>query len=887
MSKLLIIDSHALIHRAYHALPKLTSPQGELVQGVYGFCSVMLKTLKVIKPDYVVAAFDLPGPTFRHKTFKDYKATRIKAPQELYDQISSVKNFLKSANIKTIEQEGFEADDIIGSLVEKFQNSKNIEIIILTGDLDTLQLVKKNVKVQTFKKGINDAISYDELEVSKRFEGLRPSELIDYKGLRGDPSDNIPGVKGIGEKSAIKLIGVFKNLEILYKILHQDKGEFLEKSGLKERHFNILKDQEKQAFFSRELSTIRKDLTIKEDLIDLSFKNFDITSVKNFFYKLGFSSLIARLNNFLDPDKIESFEVPASKIYELSSDIGFKKFKKAVLKTKLFYCELAKNNFHFLLKNKSDIFKCTEDFLLKNKFAQDLFCDKSIKKIAYNLQEIFYFFLKNLNLNIRGAIFDFKIAGYLLNPGYKDYSIDKLKFTYLSQTQISQFKLNNSGVSYIDQNLFKLKEVLEKKLKEFKILKLFDELELPLIEVLAYLKCNGFKVNKNYLKDLLFDTKKHLGLLKKEIDDISKNPSINLNSPQQVSSLLFEKLKIPTDTIKRTKEGLISTSSKQLLKIRKDFKIVDLILKYRELDKLYNTYLAPIADLIDENDLKIHPTFNQTSTATGRLSCEGPNMQALPQKSDIQIKIRKAFIAEEGFRVVSFDYSQVELRIVAILSQEHKLIDFFRQNKDVHKLTASLIFNKNEDSISDKERQIAKTINFGIIYGLSPFGLAGALSISYQDAKNFIDTYFKEYPAIRKFIDKTIEETKKIGYNKTIFGRIRVIPEINSLNEFISNQGKRMAINFPVQGSQADIIKKAMLEAYELINKKYKGQAKMILQIHDELVFEVKKEILDVFIKEIKDIMENIVMLAAPLKVDASYGNNFGELNHYNKGTLF
>lgn len=846
MKKFLIIDANALVHRTFHALPKLSSPSGAEVQGAYGFCLVFLKALKEINPDYICACFDLPGPTFRHEVFKEYKAKRKKPPKELYEQIPIVKKILNAFGIKILEKQGYEADDLIGSLVYKFKDKKDLEIIILTGDLDTLQLVDKNIKIFTFRKGLTDIVIYDIDKVKQRFEGLVPSQLPDFKGLAGDLSDNIPGVKGIGQKTAIKLILTFKNLENLFEVLKKDKEKFLKESSLKEKYINILKQSEEIAFFSKELSKIRKNIKLPFNLENFKLKEFDKEKIKKLFYEYGFLSLINRLDSGYKKRQLS---------YEYKNKIESFSFEK-LDKNNLFIKK--ENSYYLVFLQDKKVLKIEKD---KN-VLKKIFENPALKLEAYDFKDIYKSLLEEFKLDIENIDFDFKLAMYLLNPGVKNYPIESLFYKYNTK------------------DLFKIKNYLEKELKKMDLFSLFKNIELKLIKPISYMEYFGIKIDKIYLENFLSKIKEKIKILTEKIEK-EAGISLNLNSPKQVSWLLFEKLNLPTQDIKKTKEGNFSTSTQELLKLKDKFPIVSYILEYRELDKLFNTYLKPFLNFISEKDKRIHPKFSQTTTATGRLSCENPNLQAIPQKSEIQKNFRRIFISEKDWILLSFDYSQIELRIIAHLADEELMIEYFKNKKDIHKLTASLLFDKNYDDISEKQRSIAKTINFGIIYGMSPYGLKSALNIDYNLAKKFIDDFFEKYKGIKKYIDKTIKDAQKYGYLRSIMKRIRYVKEINSQNEVLRNQAKRIAINFPVQGSSADIIKKAMVEIFELIEEKFKDSCRMILQIHDELIFEIKKDKIEEFSRYTKDIMENVVKLKVPLEVDIKYGKNLRDLKPF------
>ncbi len=728
---LLIIDSHALIHRGYHALPKdMTSPKGEFVNAVYGFTSIFIKALKELKPDYVVATFDLPKPTFRHEKYKEYKATRKEADEDLKSQFDLVRELVRAFNIPILEKEGFEADDIIGTITEKLKR-KDIRKVILTGDLDTLQLVRDDdVVVYTLRRGMSDTIIYDEEKVRERFGGIEPENLIDYKGLKGDPSDNIPGVPGVGEKTATKLLSSYKNIESLYKNLEKDEEI---KESLKEK----LEKFKDQALFSKELATIRRDAEIDFSLEKAKF-NFQMGKrVGDVLRRFGFKSLASRLE--------------------------------------------------------------------------------------------------------------------------KD----------------SSFDTGEQGTLMSSEDEDEIKEYLDKGIFSEKIYKLEKELK----PILRKIERRGFLIDKDRLDNLSKELGKRLEEIKKESHKLA-GKSFNLNSPQEVGLILFEDLKLGGSRHKKTKTGAYSTSVDQLQKIKGEHKVVPLILEWRELSKLKSTYIDALPSLISKKDGRIHTTFKQFGAVTGRLSSEDPNLQNIPTKGRYGNDIRQAFIAPEGYQLISADYSQIELRVAASLSGDKKMIEAFEKGEDIHTRTAAEVFNVSIDKVDKRMRRTAKILNFGIQYGMGSTSFARSAEIKREEAKKFIEEYYNDFKDLAKFIEETKKKAYKQGFVKTLWGRKRLLPELSSSNPGVRASGERMAVNMPIQGTAADITKEAMAE----VNKKLEGKKdiNIILQVHDELLFEVKKDKVKEYGSIIKEVMENVAELKVPLVIDVEAGPNWGELKPVN-----
>lgn len=909
--RILLIDGHALIHRAYHALPPLTTKNGELVGAVFGFTSVLLKAIKELKPTHVLVAFDVKGPTFRHKEYKEYKATRVAAPQDLYDQIPRVKQVVEVFNIPYYEIPGFEADDLIGTLSKKLK----IENIVVTGDLDELQLVDRNTKVYTMRRGVQDTVMYDEKKVFERY-GLKPKQLVDFKGLRGDPSDNIPGVKGIGEKTAAKLLSEFGNLEKLYKAIEEGRAK-----SISEKLQKLLVEQKKQAFLSRKLATIVTNIKLDFDLKKCELSDYDKNKVIKLFQELEFKSLLARLPESKHKSeqtslfgKLESskLKVQSPKLqlktqnfnYQLiDTEAKFKEFLVKLAQQKEFVVDTETTSANamkaklvglsFCWREKNAYYIPTSPFVKSGLLG--ILENPKIKKIAHNAKYDLLV-LKNFGINLQGVFFDTMLASYLLSPGTRRHSLDELAFSEFGYQMMSFEDLVGKGkkqkkieeveieklcfYSCEDADFtFRLYKLYKEKLKkEPKLEKIFYDIEMPLLFVLSLIEENGVKLDKKFLEKLSKNFGKELDKLAAKIYKLAGTQDFNINSTQQLQKILFEKLKIPSKEARKIKTG-ISTAASELAKLRKAHPIIGEIEKYREYTKLKNTYIDALPQLINKKTGRIHTSFNQTVTATGRLSSSDPNLQNIPIRTEIGKEIRKAFIADYGFKILSADYSQIELRLAAHISGDSNMLKAFDHDEDIHTATAAKIFKKDIKNISSQERRFAKTINFGILYGMSPYGLSQTLDIDHKEAQLFINQYFQNFPAIAVYIKNTLEFARKNGYVETLLGRKRYLPELISGSPQIQSAAERMAINAPIQGSASDIIKMAMNKLKEK-NLVQTPDCKLLLQVHDELVFEIKEEKLKDYAKNIKEIMENVYKLQIPLKVDLRYGINWGELGN-------
>lgn len=783
MRKLILIDANALIHRAFHAIPPLKNQAGLVTNAVYGFSSTLLKMLKDLEPDYIIAAYDLPGLTFRHKAFEKYKIHRAKAPDELYSQIPYTKKVLESFGIPFHEMKGYEADDIIGSLTEKFKQEKDLKIIIVTGDLDTLQLVKdKKIVVYTMKRGLSDTVIYDQDTVKERY-GLEPGQLTDYRGLKGDPSDNIPGVPGIGDKTASELLKEYGSIENLYKKTKLGR--------VKESLAKKLLDNEEQAMLSKELSMMVKDLKIEVNLKKADWKsNFDRGNVENIFRELGFTSLINRI-----PDSKQILALP--------------------------------------LKERIEPKKST---------AITLVDQETTKKI--------------------------QIAAWLLNSELKEPTLEEIYFNEFGKT------IPNKDY---ETNIAELYKVLMDKLKDAEIDKVFKEIEVPLIPILAKMESNGFKINEEQIKKLDSFAKKEIKKLEEKIFKLS-GIKFNINSTQQLSEVLFNRLLI-SGKIRKTPKGKLSTRATELEKLREIHPIIPLILEYRELQKLKTTYIDPFPKLIDSKDNRLHTTFIQTGAVTGRLASKNPNLQNIPIKTELGQEFRKVFIAEKGYELISLDYSQLELRIVAHIAKDKKMIDAFKKGVDIHTETAAEVFDVPLEKVSPEMRRKSKALNFGIIYGMGQQGFARSAGIKQTEAKKFIEKYFDEFKNVAEYMTDMRNEAHDKGFIKTLFGRRRQLSEIYSSIPELIRQAERMAINFPIQGTAADLTKMAMIKIHNHLIKNYKKEeVKMLVQVHDEIVLEAKENLAEKIAKESKEIMEKIFKLDVPLIAEAKIGNNWKEM---------
>ncbi len=883
MKKFIIIDGQGLLYRTFYALPRLTTSYGQIINAVYGFTIILLKLIEEEKPDYIVVAFDTSKPTFRHKEFEDYKIHRKRMPDELVTQIPLVEEIIRNYNISICSKEGYEADDIIGTMVKKAEK-RNYSTLIVTGDKDIFQLISPFTKVITTIKGITEVKVYDEESIRDKY-GVKPDKIVDIIALKGDSSDNIPGVPGIGEKTAINLIKKYGNINNLF-----DDIDKISKKSLRER---LIKYKE-QVLMSKKLATIITDVPIDYNFDDFRIKSPNYGELWKIFNKLEFKNLVKKVspqtnqaNKKIKYNLVETKE----KLDELVKIIKKEKYFSFYLVTS------SDNNVSSQILGIAISFKNNETFYIpfsplnlieRLKYLSPdvalkqlgpFFQDEKIIKIGHDLKPSFIV-LNRYQIELKGDNFDTMIAAYLLNPSKEEYNLNSLFWEYLGYLKNKEKQNNKNSFEYTEnacenaKNILKLKEVLEEKLKEKELISLFKKIEMPLVKILAEMEINGIKVDVDFLKKMSKQVDFRLIELEENIYNLS-GTKFNINSPKQLSKILFEKLKLPV--IKKTKTGY-STNSFVLNTLAPQHKVVSFILEYRELCKLKNTYIEKLPLLVNSYTKRIHTSFHQTITSTGRLSSSEPNLQNIPIRTEIGRKIRRAFIPEEDFVLLSADYSQIELRILAHLSQDESLITAFRNDEDIHIHTAAEIFDLDQDLINEQMRRMAKTINFGIIYGMSSYGLARNLGIGREEAEKYIHNYFQRYQGVRRYIEREKEDARKRGYVVTLLNRRRYLDGINSPDRSIREFNERIAINTPIQGSAADLIKLAMIKINRLL--KNKGlKTKLLLQIHDELIFEVYKTEVEEVKYFVKDIMEHSFEFSVPLKVNLKTGNSWAELN--------
>lgn len=831
--KVVLIDGSSLLYRAFFALPvTIATKSGQITNAVYGFTSMLIKLLKEEKPDYIAVAFDKAAPTFRHKAYKEYKAHRATIPSELPSQIPLAKDVLKALRISLFELEGYEADDILGTLSDKAEKER-YDVLIVTGDKDALQLVSPRVKILTTKKGITDTMVYDKEKVFERY-GIPPEKMADLLGLKGDPSDNIPGVPGIGEKTGIKLVQEFGSLEGVYENLKK-----ISQPKLRE----ALAEFKEQARLSKELAILRRDVPIKVKLTDLKVAAVDEGEVRRIFSELEFRTLMRRLE---DEDMLpkESLKETVSLKTVLLDSQGMKEFKARLA---------GKTESSFEINSRRVAVAFTDDTVYCSSPDQLKFYLESadFPKVAYDVKAKIHA-LKEKGIELSGVSFDPMIVAYLLDPGRRDYGHGEKDIARSALVAL------------------RLKEELEGELKKRKLLDLFTQVELPLSAVLAKMEEVGVGIDVTKLKELSGEIGAYLYRVEGEIYHLA-GADFNINSPQQLGVILFEKLGLKSE--KKTKTGY-ATGFPVLLKLINAHPIIEKILVYRELSKVKSGYVDALPKLVDPKTGRLHTSFNQVGTATGRLASEKPNLQNIPIRGEWGARIRETFIpGEANEELLVADYSQIELRILASLSEDEGLLSAFKKDEDIHDATAREVFGAKK--VTDDMRRTAKAVNFGLVYGMGPFGLAEQLGISEGKAQQYIEKYFARYPVVRSFIDQVIAQAYQDGFVATILGRRRYIPELSSSNHQVRRLGERLAINTTIQGSAADIIKIAMVNLDRGFEEK-SLKTKMVLQVHDELIFEVPSDEKDVMAELVKGKMEGAYSLKASLKVNISFGKNWG-----------
>ena len=879
MNKLLLIDGNSIINRAFYGImgnKMLMTEDGTYTNAVYGFLSILFKELDDIKPEYLVVAFDLKAPTHRHKIYDKYKANRHGMPEELAMQMPILKETLKAMNVCIIEKEGYEADDILGTLA-KWGQKEELEVTVLTGDRDSFQLIDKNIKVRIprTKMGKTETEDYTVEKIEEEY-GLEPLDLIEVKGLMGDTSDNIPGVPGVGEKTALNLIKQYKSIDEVYNHIDEQKGKLKEK----------LSENKDLAYLSRTLGTIDINAPIEKDLNVFQIEEWNKPEVLEIFKRLKFNRFIDRfalqdnvgetslgepqINTEIEHEKI----VDKTKLAELKQEIQENKVMYYYLTEEKFIIYSPKTNKCFSIENIQDF--------------KDIFEDKNILKCSYKQKEEFII-LWNKGIEAKNLMFDIAIAGYILNSNINKYTIEYLANEYINfdiaeylsnteKTEAEQITLFDNAEepkkdkTYIyAYTIYKLYNVLTQKMEEAGSIDLFNKIEMPLTEVLASMQYEGIYIDKQELLDFGKELQEKIDILTQEIYELT-GEEFNINSTKQLGEILFEKLKLTVK--KKTKTGY-STDVDVLEKIKYEHPVIEKILEYRQLQKLNSTYVEGLIPYIDETG-RIHSKFHQTVTTTGRISSTDPNLQNIPTRMELGRKLRKVFKPEQGYIFVDADYSQIELRVLAHISEDKNMIEAFCNNEDIHAQAASKVFNIPLEEVTKEERTKAKAVNFGIVYGISEFGLGEQLGVSRKKAKEYIEQYLDKYSGIKEFMTNIVEETKEKGYVETLYHRRRYVPELKSNNYMVRQFGGRVAMNTPIQGTAADIMKIAMINVYNKL-KENNLKSKLIVQVHDEILVETLESEKEQVKQIVKEEMENVIKLKVPLLAEVEEGYNWYE----------
>ncbi len=862
MKKLLILDSNSILNRAFYGVRYLSAKDGTPTNAIYGFLNILLKLIKEQEPDYICAAFDVKAPTFRHKQYKGYKAQRKPMPEGLAAQMPLAKDVLRAMGVTILEKEGYEADDIIGTVARLCEESE-ISCFIATGDKDDLQLASDKTKVilTVTKSGYNETIIYDDKAVKEKYH-VTPTEFIDVKALMGDPSDNIPGVKGVGEKTAMSLIEKHHSIEYIY--------ENIDDIGLKGAMLQKMKDGKEMAFMSKELATINRNTPIEFNAEECVFDGFENNGeLYEILKRLELNSIIKKLDLSGGDNVKENEDIFKDFSYQVGDKNMISGDKVTVVLDfdgdNISSAAVGVGNNAVVLNEQDNI--------------KELLEDDSIAKIMFDVKEAIV--KLNGRIDIKNISDDTAIAAYLVDPAKNEYTIEKLASEYfgtvIEKPEVKQLSLLDDVETDRSEYLAKcavalgvLNERIGDKIKENGQEKLYQEVELPLVTVLAHLEINGFLVDDNQLKEFADKLGEKIDALTNEIYMLA-GEEFNINSPKQLGVILFEKLELKP--VKKTKTGY-ATNADVLEKLRDKHPIVNFITEYRQLAKLKSTYCDGLRAVVNPNTHRIHSVFTQTVTVTGRLSSTEPNLQNIPTRTELGREIRKMFVAKEGYVLVDADYSQIELRVLAHIANDETMINAFRNNEDIHAVTASQVLGIPLEYVTKEQRSSAKAVNFGIVYGIGEFSLAQDLHISVKEAKAYIESYLEKYHGVRNYMESIKEQAKKDGYVKTMLNRIRYIPELKSPNYNIRQFGERVALNTPIQGTAADIIKLAMVRVdNRLISEGLKS--KLILQVHDELIVEAHKDEVDKVKQILSEEMQNAMELNVPLKVDMSTGHSW------------
>lgn len=873
--KLVLIDGNSIIYRAFFALPLLNNDKGVYTNAVYGFTTMLLRILEEEKPTHLLVAFDAGKTTFRHTTYKEYKGGRQKTPPELSEQFPVLKELLDAFQIKHYQLEQYEADDIIGTLSNQ-GNEEGFEVTVISGDKDMLQLVSDHVSVYVTKKGISDIEKYTPSYMLEKME-VTPEQIIDLKSLMGDSSDNIPGVPGVGQKTATKLIKQYGTLEAVYEHLNDVSGKKLKEN---------LTNHQEDAYMSKELVTINRNSPIEIGVHDISYDGFDQSAVRTVFKELGFQSLLNRVSD----DEVEAGEELQSEMNEITYTVADEITESILANETSFVVEMLHDNYHqaeiigFGMVNEHGAYFIRTEVALASDLFKQWAEDSTKKKIVFDAKKTMVALLRN-NIHIQGITYDMLLASYLLNPaennhdipaignrmGKTDVLFDEEVYGKGAKLKVPEVPVLSEHVVRKTMTMHVIKDEMIKELKENEQYELLKELEMPLAIILAEMEHVGVQVDISRLEEMGVDLMERLQTLENEIHELA-GENFNLNSPKQLGPILFEKLQLPV--IKKTKTGY-STAADVLEQLQNEHEIIPKLLLYRQLGKLQSTYIEGLLKVVRKDTNKIHTRYNQALTQTGRLSSVDPNLQNIPIRLEEGRKIRQAFVpSKEGWIMFAADYSQIELRVLAHIANDEKLVKAFQEDVDIHTQTAMDVFHVEMDEVTSNMRRQAKAVNFGIVYGISDYGLSQNLGISRKEAKQFIDRYFESYPGVKQYMEEIVQEAKHKGYVTTLMKRRRYLPEITSRNFNLRSFAERTAMNTPIQGSAADIIKKAMIDLDGKL-KEEKLQAKILLQVHDELILEAPKEEIEKLKEIVPEMMEQTVSLNVPLKVDYEYGANW------------
>ena len=899
MDKFVLVDGNSIMNRAFYGIMgsrMLTTKDGKYTNAVYGFLAILFRLLEDVEPKYIAVAFDLKAPTARHKMYEGYKANRKGMPDELAEQMPMIKEILRAMNIDIVEMEGYEADDVLGTL-SCYGEKQGLDVIILSGDRDTFQLAtdKVTIRIPHTKAGKSETDEYDREKIKEKY-GLEPKQLIEVKGLQGDTSDNIPGVPGVGEKTALKLIQEYGSIDNLYKKIESGEDDLRGKQREK-----IIENKE-LAILSRTLGTINVNVPIKDDLSDFKIEEWDKEKVLEIFKELNFNRYIERFN--LRGENTEPKENNSSKeLYKI-----VEKSEKEILD----YIKETKEMIFYFLTNKIE----DEDKIIKEKIIgmsiynkekkevyymelkegtkelKDILEDDEIKKVSIDLSKV-YILLKQEGINLKGIDYDISIASYILNPTDNKLKIEDLMAKYLElyleeilgeeEQDTKQINLFDNGEEKNNEekrrqeetcifaySIGKIKEITLKKLEEVNCLDLFNKIDMPTVEVLSNMQWNGMYVDKEELEQFGKELTEKLETITKIIYEMA-GEEFNINSTKQLGEILFEKMKLPV--IKKTKNGY-STDVDVLEKLKKEDPIIEQILEYRQLMKLNSTYVEGLKPYINPKTNRIHSFFHQTITATGRISSTEPNLQNIPTRFELGKRVRKVFKPEKGKVYIDADYSQIELRVLASISGDKHMVEAFKEGQDIHKQAASKVFKTPINEVTKEQRSNAKAVNFGIVYGISDFGLGEQLGIGRKQAKKYIDEYLSESSGIKNFMENIKEEAKEKGYVETLFHRRRYIPELKSNNYIVRQFGARAAMNTPIQGTAADIMKIAMIKVFKEIEKRGL-KSKIVLQVHDEMMIEAPIDEQEEIQEIVKNSMETATELKVPLIAELSEADNW------------